>query len=270
MSFEDVARGNGRERELRPYSPTDSSTKAVKDVVGAVFKIQTEVSRVKRDVEKLGGPRDTAELRQRIGAANHSVTSAAKRVKARLLELGASGLDAKQIAKLTTDFEATLKDFQTTMRIARSKEAASLPRAAPQQQLQVGSRGDAASEQESQALLSAQLQAQEQSQVAQLEPQVAYNEALIEERDQGIQEIQQQIAEVNEIFQDLAVLVHDQGSMVDDIESNIAATAESTRTAAREVVRAERYQRSNRNRKCFLLLIAAAVLGVLLLVLLGT
>ncbi|CAL5444871.1 unnamed protein product [Camellia sinensis] len=51
-------------------------------------------------------------------------------------------------------------------------------------------------------------------------------------REQGIEEIQQQIGEVNEIFKDLAVLVHEQGVMIDDISSNIesshAGTAQAT------------------------------------------
>ncbi|CAI9297295.1 unnamed protein product [Lactuca saligna] len=49
-----------------------------------------------------------------------------------------------------------------------------------------------------------------------LDNEIAFNEAIIEER-----EIQNQIGEVNEIFKDLAVLVHEQGAMIDDIGSNI-------------------------------------------------
>ncbi|CAL5330363.1 unnamed protein product [Camellia sinensis] len=65
-----------------------------------------------------------------------------------------------------------------------------------------------------------------------LENDIVFNEYIIEEREQGIEEIQQQIGEVNEIFKDLAVLVHEQGVMIDDISSNIesshAGTAQAT------------------------------------------
>ncbi|KAI8014474.1 Syntaxin-22 [Camellia lanceoleosa] len=68
--------------------------------------------------------------------------------------------------------------------------------------------------------------------VAMLENDIVFNEAIIEEREQGIEEIQQQIGEVNEIFKDMAVLVHEQGVMIDDISSNIesshAGTAQAT------------------------------------------
>jgi syntaxin 7 len=66
--------------------------------------------------------------------------------------------------------------------------------------------------------------------------------------------------------QDLAVLVNDQGVMLDDIESNIERTADRTRAAGGELTRAEQYQRSSRNKMCFILLIVALVPGVLVLV----
>lgn len=69
-----------------------------------MFKMQTEVTRVRHDVDRLGTARDTVDLRQRIGAANHRVTSMAHEIKERLLKLG-PGADAKQTAKLTSDFE---------------------------------------------------------------------------------------------------------------------------------------------------------------------
>ncbi|THF98814.1 hypothetical protein TEA_001746 [Camellia sinensis var. sinensis] len=50
-------------------------------------------------------------------------------------------------------------------------------------------------------------------------------------REQGIEEIQQQIGEVNEIFKDLAVLVHEQGVMIDDISSNIESSHAGTARA---------------------------------------
>lgn len=66
--------------------------------------------------------------------------------------------------------------------------------------------------------------------------------------------------------QDLAVLVNDQGLMLDDIESNIERTADRTRAAGSELVRAERYQRSSRNKMCLILLIVAFVLAAIVLV----
>lgn len=83
------------------------ASQAVKAVVAAMFKMQTEVSRVRHDVDRLGTARDTVDLRQRIGAANHRVTGMAHEIKERLLKLGPA-VDTKQTAKLTSDFEVGL------------------------------------------------------------------------------------------------------------------------------------------------------------------
>lgn len=92
---------------------------------------------------------------------------------------------------------------------------------------------------------------------------------LIEERDEAIQEISQQIGEVHEIFQDLATLVNDQSGMVDDIADHIGRTAERTQQGREQLVRAERSQRSSRNKQCLLFVIGAFALAVLLLVIIS-
>lgn len=55
--------------------------------------------------------------------------------------------------------------------------------------------------------------------------------------------------------------------MLDDIEANIVRTAERTREAGGELLRAERYQKSARNKTCMILAVVAFVLTVLVVVL---
>lgn len=100
-----------------------------------------------------------------------------------------------------------------------------------------------------------------------LDNEIAFNESIIEERDQGIHEIQQQIGEVNEIFKDLAVLVHEQGTVIgklvtqvnncmsplilklnlgaDDINANIENSHAATAQARSDLGKAAKNQRSN-------------------------
>merc|ERR1712017_24719 len=86
------------------------------------------------------------------------------------------------------------------------------------------------------------------------------------EREEGIREIQGQIAEVGEIFQDLAVLVHEQGDMVNDIESNIISSHGHTQQAGKELVKAAAHQKSARNRMCIIAVILLVFLIVLILI----
>ena len=41
-------------------------TQAAKDLIARVFRLRTEVSRLRADVNRLGGPRDTVELRHKV------------------------------------------------------------------------------------------------------------------------------------------------------------------------------------------------------------
>ena len=54
--------------------------------------------------------------------------------------------------------------------------------------------------------------------------------------------LQVQIGEVNEIFRDLAVLVSDQGAMIDTIDSNVTRAAGEVRSANTELAAAEKQQ----------------------------
>merc|ERR1712216_282075 len=101
------------------------------------------------------------------------------------------------------------------------------------------------------------------------EGEMEFNNALIEEREQGILEIQQQIGEVNEIFQDLAVLVNEQGQMIDDIEANIVSTAVRTKDAQRELTKADKSQKAARNKMICVAVAVAVALAFLVLFLLN-
>ena len=67
--------------------------------------------------------------------------------------------------------------------------------------------------------------------------------------------------------QDLAVLVQDQGHQIDDIEANITSVAGRTEDAGRELVKAERHQRSSLRNWCFIFGILFIALVILLIVL---
>lgn len=270
MSYLDIAQGGEGSRELgsmRPPGPNQPSEvdKINQHLIQQVFRLRTAVSRLKADVAKLGGgAADTVDLRKSVSTATSKIQDDAKNIKEELLRLGGDQKN-RQTTKILNDFEVTLKDFQTTLKVAKGKEAASLPKqrkaVSPFEQ-----RGDVESgggDSEKQALL----QEQKRKDDFVLVNEMTYNESLIDERDHGIAEIQQQIGEVNEIFQDLAVLVNDQGMQLDDIESNITRTAERTLEGNRELIQAERSQRSARNRTCWILMVVAVVMVVLVLVL---
>ncbi|GJP60853.1 hypothetical protein CLOP_g18069 [Closterium sp. NIES-67] len=110
------------------------------------------------------------------------------------------------------------------------------------------------------------LLAQQRHEMAVVEGELAYNEAVIEEREQGIQEIQQQIVEVNEIFQDLAVLVREQGGMIDDIETNIEGSRAQAINANKQLTQAAKSQRESSSFTCWVMAVFAIALFIFFLI----
>ncbi|KAG4927472.1 hypothetical protein JHK85_053958 [Glycine max] len=85
---------------------------------------------------------------------------------------------------------------------------------------------------------------QKRQEILLLDNEISFNEAMIEEREQGIREVEEQIEQANEIFKDLAVLVHDQGVVIDDIHSNIDASAGATTQARVQLAKASKSVKS--------------------------
>lgn len=104
----------------------------------------------------------------------------------------------------------------------------------------------------------------QQEELQRLDNLVMYNEAIIEERDTEIQGLVRDIGELNEMFKDVATLVSDQGELVDDVEINISQTAECVDTAQKELISAERNQKSATTKKLILFIIIGIVVGIII------
>jgi len=220
-------------------------------------------------------------------------------------EAGEDEDDAESLAerhkKLVKDLHATLKDFQRAQRACAERESTFLPQkeiggspqAAKSKKKGYGATGgnnnksaaaDVAmsgerggqfyqggqmvDEEQQHAPLLMEHKSQGQKEITAVEIDMRFNDQLIEERERGIAEIQQQIGEVNEIFQDLAVLVNEQGNMIDDIEANIVSTAVRTKEAQKELTKADKSQKSARNKMVCLAITVFTALIILILFLL--
>ncbi|EPS68669.1 syntaxin-like protein, partial [Genlisea aurea] len=247
MSFQDLEAGRGiGPRRLNGIQEPSQA------VASGIFQINTAVSTFQRLVNTLGTPKDTPELREKLHKTRLLVLQLVKDTSAKLKQ--ASEADhlvevsaTKKIsdAKLAKDFEAVLKEFQKAQRLAAERETAYTP-FLPQAVLPSGySAGDVDANGDSSPERQAFLLESRRQEVLLLDNEISFNEAMIDEREQGMQEIQHQIGEVNEIFKDLAVLVHEQGIMIDDIGSNVEGAHAGTAQAKSQLVKAAKTQRSN-------------------------
>lgn len=87
----------------------------------------------------------------------------------------------------------------------------------------------------------------------------------VQSRDQEIAKIAQSIEELGAIFKELAVLVIDQGTILDRIDYNMEAVVEHTKTGIQQLEKAEKYQKNARPMKCIICLLS--LIGILLIIL---
>ena len=89
----------------------------------------------------------------------------------------------------------------------------------------------------------------------------------VQSRDQEIVKIAQSIEELGSIFKELAVLVIDQGTILDRIDYNMESVVESTKTGIQQLERAETSQKNNRPLKCIMCLLSVIFVLLVILVL---
>ncbi|XP_027909116.1 syntaxin-22 isoform X1 [Vigna unguiculata] len=280
MSFQDIEAG-------RPFaSRRNGKQDPTQAVASGIFQINTAVSTFQRLVNTLGTPKDTPELREKLHKTRLHIGQLVKDTSNKLKQASEIDHNAevnkkwrsmsclylqanKKIAdaKLAKDFQAVLKEFQKAQRLSAERETAYTP-FVPQAVLPSSyTAGEVAISSDKTPEQRALLVESRRQEVLFLDNEIAFNEAIIEEREQGIQEIHQQIGEVNEIFKDLAVLVHEQGAIIDDIGTNIENSHEATARAKSQLAKASKTQRSNSSLTCLLLVIFGIVLLIVIIVL---
>ncbi|XP_030539562.1 syntaxin-22-like [Rhodamnia argentea] len=264
MSFQDVQNG-ARPASSRSQSPSQA-------VAAGIFQINTAVAGFRRLVDAIGTAKDTPDHRQKLHNTRQRILQLVKDTSAKLKALSESDHDSRvnpskkiEDAKLARDFQNTLQEFQKVQQLAAERESGYAPSGPPPSATTSGSDEQVASrvDQEYQPFL----MDQRRQEVVLLDNEVAFNEAMIDERDQGIREVEDQIGQANEIFRDLAVLVHEQGVVIDDIQSNIENSAAATKQAKVQLVKASKSTKSRSSWCWWLLAIFVVAVIIFLLVL---
>lgn len=263
MSYQDF--DNGLPTRAPPRS-VSSGAEASQALAAGVFHMNTQIASFRRLSNSLGTPKDTPQLREKLHKLRQQLTHLAKETASKLKDAQESDHNkgvptSKQLsdAKLARDFKAVLREFQTAQRQAAERETQFAP-ITPQSTN--GFEEMSQMQQEKQPLNGEQ----RRQELLLVENEVVYNEAVIEERDQGIREIQQQIGEVNEIFKDLAVLVKEQGHMIDDIEANIEKSHGNSQQANRNLVSAVKRQRTSNSLTCWIMVVFAVSVLIFFLI----
>ena len=92
------------------------------------------------------------------------------------------------------------------------------------------------------------------------------NVDLLNQRDQEIDKIVRSIEQLNSIFKDVTTLIHDQGTVLDRIDHNVAQSAIRVEQAHKSLVKAEKLQKSNRKMMVIFVLTCVVVFLTVLLI----
>ncbi|GMF72499.1 unnamed protein product [Aspergillus oryzae] len=219
-----------------------------------LFSLTSNITRLSDQIALLGTRRDTERVRERVHNLLEQTRSGFKGVGEGIKKVQAWE-DVNQ--KLSSEFKATLDEFQTVQRRALEKQRASAvaARTAVEEGEQPAVEG---ATQEQQQLL------QEQPRLAN-QDEVDFQESLIIEREAEIRNIEQSVGELNELFRDVAHIVHEQGGQLDIISENVENVTNDTRGANVELRSASRHQKNARNKACCLLVILAVILTIIVL-----
>jgi t-SNARE complex subunit (syntaxin) len=88
----------------------------------------------------------------------------------------------------------------------------------------------------------------------------------LQEREAALRKLENDIVDVNTIFKDLAVMVHEQGEIIDSIESNVEAARVTVNTATSSLQSAVKNQKSVRKKKVIFAGIIILVICILVLI----
>ena len=85
---------------------------------------------------------------------------------------------------------------------------------------------------------------------------------MVEQRDQEITQIAKSIEELAQIFKELAVLVIDQGTILDRIDYNMENAVENVKQGITHLEKAEESQKNAMSVKCIILLVVLIIIMV--------
>eukprot|EP00124_Ichthyophonus_hoferi_P005023 Ihof_evm1s643 gene=Ihof_evmTU1s643 len=249
MSFQDSRSSNQPIRTSNTVHQ-DEFTNLSKQVKRNVHEFASGIASLSKLVKKLGSKRDTTDLQHRIRELQESACQLARdtandiKELAHLEQISPIVDEQRRISqqRLAKDFADLLLRFEKVEQDAAAKERAHVGRARDMQHSNsVLISLEDISANDNDELISDLGAIQSQVQTT-FSNEIEYNEQVISERERGILEIESTIAEVNDMFRDIGALVHEQGELLDNIESNIVSAADRVDSGTEDLGRAREHQ----------------------------
>ena len=89
----------------------------------------------------------------------------------------------------------------------------------------------------------------------------------LEARAEAFRKLEADIVDINQLFREVAVLVHEQGQTLDDVEKNTGNSRDLVEQGLNELKQAEKLKRKSRKKQCIIAIVCAVVLLIIIIVL---
>ena len=271
--LEDLKYGElGNEGERISMGTVDPFLSEVQDLKDLINKIEDDLVYMKkihselltRAISPESQRKELDTLRKNISTSSIRINSGIERLKGRVTsEAGQTAehrIRKAQLAALVKKFHAAMEAYNEEQEVFKKKSKEKISR-----QLKI--LGKNKSDQEIQDMIESQ------------DPNVFSNELMtqklqsreaiheIEQRHQDILDLEKDITELQEIFRDLAILIDEQGDVIDNIEAYVETAVHHVHKGEKEIQKAHQYKRSSRKKLYIIIIIiicvvVAVVVGV--------
>ncbi|VVC96130.1 unnamed protein product, partial [Leptidea sinapis] len=217
------------------HEEADEFQRLSQTIASNIKKISHNVSSMSKMVNQLQTPQDSQELRKQLRQIQNYTQKMAKDTSSMIMEIMKMKTDKATNRltreRLSDEYIATLNAFQSTQRIAAQKTKEDVKKVKAQN---IGIDAFASGSQKDLVEMGA---ARKQEQMT-----------LQSERELN------DIMDVNQIFKELGAMIHDQGTIVDSIESNVEYTSQNIESGNKM-----------RKKKVYLTLIVLIIISIIII-----
>lgn len=259
---------------IQSQSDPQSIQRMIQGITANIQKIAQNVNQIESLNLQIGTAKDSEALRDKLLQTENATNLLAKETNKQLKELNSSVRSSSmhptpeerqykiQKERLTNDLVKTLNKFQEVQKSTMQKQRESNERV----KANMGQPHETGIQMDSFTNRSDEFDQTQQQRQAQIAMEQDVDLAQLRERESALRRLENDIVDVNMIFKDLAVMVHDQGEVIDSIESNVENVQIRVHEANNHLESAKKSQQAARKKKFIFFMIIGGVLAVILLV----
>ncbi|XP_013139971.1 PREDICTED: syntaxin-12 [Papilio polytes] len=245
---------------------TDDFQRLSQTIASNVKKISQNVSSMSKMVNQLQTPQDSQELRNQLRQIQNYTQKLAKDTSTILMELMKMRVNQTaqklQRERLSDEYISTLNTFLATQKLAAQKTKEDIRKAKAQSiNIPPPPPGVNSNKDPWDDMGDSNIRKQEQ-----LTMQTERELQELAEREGHIRQLENDILDVNQIFKDLGTMIHEQGTVVDSIESSVECALDNVENGTQELRQAANYKNKIRKKKVYLAIVLIIVISIILII----